>query len=195
MSYFVDKKNYLMLCELHNPAIHGKDENSDPHIENHYLVYDRFEPDTGISYLSLDEDYNTDEENDSDSDDQDNQNHITKLQDELLFLQEKYSNPYLQEIFTYHPTIRNYRNIISNSHYIKAEIGQYILLPTQEAIAILKTFWLKIIQRKWKNVFIERQRVKTERRHCASLSFRQMYGKWPETCNYLPSLYGMLNNL
>mgnify|MGYP000939182715 CR=1 FL=1 len=60
---------------------------------------------------------------------------------------------------------------------------------------LLKTIWLKIIQRKWKQIFVERIRVKTERRHCASLSFRQINGKWPETCNYLPGLDGMLQDL
>ena len=43
-----NKKNYLMLCELHYPGRHGKTEDSDPNIETHYLVYDR------ISYSHLD---------------------------------------------------------------------------------------------------------------------------------------------
>ena len=53
MSNFVQNeknKHYLMLCELHYPPIHGKNEDSDPFIENHYLVYDRFDPKTGLSY-------------------------------------------------------------------------------------------------------------------------------------------------
>lgn len=190
MSVFVDKKNYLMLCELHHPIIHGKDATSDPYIETHYIVYDRFEPMTGISYLSLDEEYEANEEYDSD-----NPNNITKLQDELRVLRAIYFNPELQDIVAHHPIIRNYRNIISKSDYIKPEIGQYIILPTQEAIAILKTFWLRIIQRKWKKVFAERQHIIRQRKHPAALHYRQIHGKWPESCNYLPGLYGILCDL
>ena len=123
MSHFVDRKNYLMLCELHHPDIHGKDEASDPHIETHYLVYDRFEPWSGISYLSLDEDYETDEEYDSDSDFDDNPNHINRLQDELEFLQNKYAYPNNLVLHCgNHPTIRNYDNITNSPNYIKPEI-------------------------------------------------------------------------
>lgn len=195
MSYFIDNKNYLMLCELHHPSIHGKDANSDSNIETHYLVYDRFEPWSGISYLALDEDYETDDEHDSDSDN-DNPNHITKLQDELDFLQDKYSYP--NDLVLYygnHPTIRNYHYITNNPNYIKPEIGQYIILPTQEAIAILKTIWLRIIQRKWKKIFAERKQIITLRKNPSTLYYRHINGKWPKTCDYLPGLRGMLYGL
>ena len=46
----INKQHYLMLCELHYPGRHGKTEDSDPNIETHYLVYDRFDTKTGISY-------------------------------------------------------------------------------------------------------------------------------------------------
>lgn len=195
MSHNVNTKNYLILCELHHLSIHGKDEFSNSQIDTHYLVYDRFQPWSGISYLSLDEEYDTDEELNSDYEDDDNPNHINKLQDELQFLRGVYSNPDLQDIYAHHPIIRNYRNIISNPEYIKPEIGQCIILPTQETIAILKTFWLKIIQRKWKKIFAEKQQIINQRQHPSSLYYRQIYGKWPETCNNLPSLNGMLYNL
>jgi hypothetical protein len=192
----MDNKNYLMLCELHHPNIHGKDENSDSNIETHYLVYDRFEPWSTISYLALEDDYETDNEYDSDSDFVDNPNHINKLQNELEFLQNKYSYP--NELVLYygnHPVIRNYDYITNNPNYIRPEIGQYIILPTHEAIAILKTFWLRIIQRKWKKIFAERKQIITLRKQTSSLYYRQIYGKWPELCNYLPSLNGMLFGL
>ena len=185
-------KYNLMLCELHNPNIHGKNESSANNIETHYLVYDRFEPWSGISYLSFDEEYDTD---DTDDTDEDNPNHVEKLEDTLQFLRDRYSISGLQNRLANHPSIRNYRNIISKPDYIKPEIGQYIILPTLEAVTILKTFWLRIVQRRWKNVFLERQRVKTERQHCASLSFRQINGAWPPTCAYMPSLDGMLQDL
>jgi hypothetical protein len=179
-------KHYLMLCELHNPALHGKDENSDPFIETHYLVYDKFDFKTGISLAS--------DSDDSDDSDDDNESDDSKINDVLEFLKEQYTN-YNHDDAEKHPTIRNYHNIISSPNYIKPEIGEYIILHTQEAIAILKTVWLRIIQRKWKNVFAERQNIIKKRRLNASISSREIYGKWTQTCSNLPGLKGMLNNL
>jgi hypothetical protein len=36
---------------------------------------------------------------------------------------------------------------------LQPEIAECIILNGEETIAILKTFWIKIIQRKWKKVF------------------------------------------
>ena len=191
-----NNKNYLMLCELHFPAIHGKTSNSDPQIETHYLVYDRFDPITGISYSCLDdEEYDTDEE--YDSEDESNENRICTINDSISFLKNHYSNPssFNQGLLGNHPTIRNYHNIISRQNYIKPEIGKYIMLPTQEAVAILKTFWLRIIQRKWKKVFQERKIMIRNRVSLFSLHMRQITGKWPKEYEKLPELKGMLNAL
>lgn len=177
-------KHYLMLCELHYPALHGKDENSDPFIETHYLVYDRFDFKTGISLTSDSDDSDVNEYESDDS----------KINDVLEFLKEQYTN-YNHDDAENHPTIRNYHNIISSPNYIKPEIGEYIILPTQEAIAILKTVWLRIIQRKWKKVFAERQNIIKQRCYLPYLREREIYGKWPNLCNYLPGLKGMLKDL
>ncbi len=155
----VKNKYCLMLCELHHPEIHGKTDTSDPNIENHYLVYDRFIPNTGMSLGHLEEygDLDTDDEYDSDNDME--ERGFSNLNNEMKFLNEIYLNrgKVYSHNFGAHPTIRNYQNIISKKNYIKPEIGEYIILPTQEAIAILKTFWLRIFQRKWKKLFKERK--------------------------------------
>lgn len=155
-----NNKLYLMLCELHYPRRHGKTTSSDPNIETHYLVYDRFDPITGISFtcLNSDDDYDTDSEYSDDNNDDDDTHlgSILRIEDEMTFLKRHYED---RSNFNFgpHPTIRNYHNIISRPNYIKPEIGQYIILPTQEAVAVLKTFWIRIIQRKWKKVFKERK--------------------------------------
>jgi len=181
MSTNEKNKHYLMLCELHHPSIHGKDIYSDLFIETHYIVYDRFDFKTGKSLTS--------ESFDNELDDY-------YMNDVLKFLKDHYYNSFpLYNNLKYHPTIRNYHNIISKSNYIKPEIGEYIILPTQEAIAILKTVWLRIIQRKWKKVFSERQTIIKHRCLNASINSREIYGKWPQTCNNLPGLKGMLKEL
>ena len=91
--------------------------------------------------------------------------------------------------------IRNYKNIITSERYIKPEIAQCIYLPTQECIAILKTFWIRLIQRKWKNVLSERKRVTEKRNNVISIVYREIYGAWPNGCLHYPRLRGMLSNL
>ena len=49
-----------------------------------------------------------------------------------------------------HPSIRNYHNIVKK---YKLDIVQMIYLNTGHQICIPKTFWLKIIQRKYKNYY------------------------------------------
>jgi hypothetical protein len=185
-----------MLCELHYQGRHGKTEHSDPNIETHYLVYDRFDPITGISYSHLNEyeEYDTDDEYDSDSDIIDN---LVRINDEIIFLKQYYSNPTHTNprYFGKHPTIRNYHNIVLKSNYIKPEIGEYIILPTQESVAILKTFWLRIIQKKWKKVFQERKNVIKQRCNLSNLSIKEIRGRWPQSCFNLPGLKGMLSDI
>jgi hypothetical protein len=196
----VKNKHYLMLCELHYPDLHGKNESSDPNIENHYLVFERFDPITGIVLNDTDEynEYDTDTEYNSDSDSEYEENRLDRIDDKIKLLKHVYTNNLRHaspQYFGPHPTIRNYRNIVLNPNYIKPEIGEYIILPTQEAIAILKTFWLRIIQKKWKKVFQERKNVIRQRCNLSNLSIREIRGRWHESCFNLPGLRGMLSDL
>lgn len=175
-----------MLCAIHHPLINGKDNDSDPNIETHYLVFDRFQPMTGLSYRYFEEDSN-DFEYESDDDE------IIKIDKAVDFLKWHYSNPavVIPRYVGNHPTIRNYHNIVLRPDYIKPEIGEYILLPTQEAIAILKTVWLRIIQRKWKKVFQERKNIIKNKCNLSNLLLREVSGSY----FHLPGLRGMLSEL
>ena len=183
MTNFKNGRFNLVLCEIHYTPFHGKSKSSYKNIEGHYLLIDKFD---GISGIALD----TDEEDDSDSDN-DNDNRVTHISS----VQRLYLNEYatiLARQFP-HKTIRNYSNIIRKSDYIKPEIGECIELITGEQIVIIKTIWIKIIQRKWKKVFAKRQLIIKYRTSSSSLSFRQLTGKWPEFCLHMPSLNGLLS--
>lgn len=52
---------------------------------------------------------------------------------------------------TFHPYIRNYNHI--NKNILNIQIAEKVILKGGECVAILKTFWIKIIQRTWKKVF------------------------------------------
>jgi hypothetical protein len=76
----------------------------------------------------------------------------------------------------------------------RLEIAECIYLPSYHCISIIKTLWLKIIQRKWKSIYKERKICIARRRHPNALKYRQIYGQWPYDC-YYPLLKGMMSNL
>ncbi len=178
-----------MLCELHNPVIHGKTNTSWPTIEQHFLVYGRYNPFSKISYEYTKDD---EEEGEEENEEDDNTDFYT-IYDDIAFLQQIYSNP-TNYIHPYkpHPTIRNYLSIVTKPGYIQPHIGQYSILPTQEAVAILKTHWIRLIQRKWKKVFQERKHLMQQQCNQASLHRREMRKHGPTE---LPGLRGMLSDL
>ena len=94
-----------------------------------------------------------------------------------------------------HDIFRNYKQIITKENYIKPEITECIYLNTGHCIAILKTFWLRLIQRKWKNIIKERKNIIKKRCNPNSLTHREITGKWPEDCLRFPQLKGMLSGL
>lgn len=91
-----------------------------------------------------------------------------------------------------HKIIKNYQNIITNANYIKPEIGEVIYLQSGHAVCIIKTFWLKIIQRAWKKVYNQRMQTIQIRCQIHSLKHREITGLWPQNCRCLPSLRGIL---
>jgi hypothetical protein len=92
---------------------------------------------------------------------------------------------------TPHNIFRNYRNIILTDN-IKPEIAECLYLSGGECVAILKTFWIKIIQRRWKNILEERERIIKLRCQVRSILHREINGKWPQYCLEYPGLKGML---
>jgi len=200
----LDKSRFnLVLCELHYTPIHGKTRTSCPNIEGHYLLINQFDGLTGIMLDDLEEyaEYDTDRENISDSEDEeDDENYEQDGLIHLYQIQAQTAQFYMEEFDVAprqksHKLIRNYHNIISQPNYIKPEIAECITLPTGEHIAIIKTMWIKIIQRKWKKVFSARKHIIKCRSCPASLSTRQLTGKWPRHCISLPGLKGILSNL
>ncbi len=194
-------KYYLMLCELHYYVKHGKTQDSNPNIDGHYIVFDRYVPNTWNYFASLEEFVEFDTDDEYSSDDEDIYFHnmsVINIYDDIRDLNMYYSTlnyNILERTHKKHPIIRNYFNIVKKSNYIKPEIGEYIILPTQESIAILKTFWIRIIQRKWKKVFMQRKSIISERCSLFNLSNKELTGKWNTHCSNLPGLKGMLYTL
>jgi hypothetical protein len=82
-----------------------------------------------------------------------------------------------------------------NLNVLQLEIAECIYLPTLHCIAIIKTIWLKLIQRKWKHICKERKMCLIRRANPNALKYREIYGTWPNNCTNYPQLKGMLCNL
>jgi len=94
-----------------------------------------------------------------------------------------------------HSIVRNYKNIIAREDYISPQIVKCSYLPDGECVAVIKTMWIKLIQRRWRSVFNERQRIIGERSRISSIFYREVKGTWPAGLNALPSIHGMLSHL
>ena len=150
----------IVLCELFHPFIFGKDENSDKNIDGHFLVINSY-----TRYIPEEEE--EEEEDEDEEDEYEEYNEVggtfTPLYDNNIFeIVEKdisYLNspggrktlPNINHPLINHPLVRNYRKIVKQC--LRFEIALCITLSGGECIAIIKTFWIKIIIRKFKNAF------------------------------------------
>lgn len=95
---------------------------------------------------------------------------------------EEITNPY--EVLDF------YRDNLDTPLFL--EVVNYFCLPGQEMVGICKTFWLKMIQRKWKKIYDQRRQIIKERSTPKSIMYRERNGCWPTYLNTMPSLVGML---
>jgi hypothetical protein len=59
---------------------------------------------------------------------------------------------------------------------------------------IIKTFWLKIVQRKWKKVFVEKKKTIQQMKNPLWVRHFQIHGWFPNG-NYMPGLRGMMSSV
>lgn len=86
-------------------------------------------------------------------------------------------NPYLNN-----KDYENYENIIRNDKYYSLHIVEHELLDTMETICFIHTYRISLLQRKWKKIYKERQRVIRLRMSPKAQFYRSLHGKWPRCC-------------
>jgi hypothetical protein len=126
-----ESKYKLAFCTIFNAYIHGKTVTSSPNIDSHYLI---------IRLMQLDVFYNS-------------QEFTISMQMMNISREFYYRYLILNKQWTKHPVIRNYKSAVSKKNYISLEIIEHIELEGGEHVAIHKTFWLRIFQRKWKKYY------------------------------------------
>ena len=124
----------LAFCEIFNSKIHGKNSNSSENIDSHYLIF---------RTLHIDEFYTITQ--------------FIPISDFICTIRDQYIiNNYSQHL---HPVVRNYNDILIKKNYLSLEIIECVELKGGEQVAIYKTFWLRIFQRKWKRHFDSKKKT------------------------------------
>jgi hypothetical protein len=87
--------------------------------------------------------------------------------------------------------------------YLKVSSVYYIETPSVDILqlcieddyyfAIKKTYWLRLVQRHWKNVFQKRKNIIRKRCLPQNLQYRSIYGFFPKGLNVLPGIKGLLS--
>lgn len=161
----------LVICELYNRGIHGvPDKNSNSGVESHYLVNGRFK------------NFNMCDINEYD--------YIVMLRARYMNLSNKYINS--NNEYVNRTRFRNYINIITREDYIRPEIAECIYLSGNECVAIIKTFWIRLIQRTWKKVYRAKMETIRKMKSIHYLKDREISGR---RLLSIPTLKGMLNYL
>lgn len=166
----------LVLCELFHPLIYGLTPNSSLDISEHYMIQEKIEPSelfVNLSHILPDD--------------------IDNLFAYLRMRREMFRKFIQHSSFQDHPSIRNYSKISSEITF-SPQIAQCIELPGEEHVAILKTHWLRLIQRTWKKIFQQRLNVTKLRKNPRNIRYREINGKWSQCCR-IPTLQGMLSPL
>jgi hypothetical protein len=73
-------------------------------------------------------------------------------------------------------------------HIIRVDIQNNILYN-----AVLKTIWLRLVQRHWKKICKQRQEILHLRKSWKNQRYFELHGKYIAGSNYVPSLRGMMS--
>jgi len=76
--------------------------------------------------------------------------------------------------------------------HVSLEVVRWECLYGMELVGYWKTFWLKLVQRKWKRIMAEKKKIIEERKMPKSLIYREKHGKWPVHLDTMPTLRGMM---
>tara|TARA_Y100001958_G_scaffold157996_2_gene154587 strand:+ start:844 stop:1317 length:474 start_codon:yes stop_codon:yes gene_type:complete len=147
----------LAICDLYHPLKYGNTENSSNNIMGQFLVIELMDSDEFFDEPGI----------------------INTYEDNLW-----YTQCYYGELT--HPFIRNYNHYILSKKYNNTAIVETHELPGGELVAVFKTFWISIIQRRWKHIMQERRLVLHMRKMPSAILYRETHGKWPPYCSRWP---------
>lgn len=75
----------------------------------------------------------------------------------------------------------------------RIDIMKLSILDDSTHVAILKTHWLRIVQRTWRKIYNERKIVVKKRMMPETRRLFEISGRYPQYASYMPTIKGMLN--
>jgi len=73
------------------------------------------------------------------------------------------------------------------------DIMQLFILDDYTYTVVIKTHWLRIIQRHWKTIYSQRKYCLNKRKQIRTLMYFERNGRYPYDCDFMPGLPGMLS--
>lgn len=73
------------------------------------------------------------------------------------------------------------------------DIMKLSILDDSTHVAILKTHWLRIVQRTWRKIYNERRIIMKKRMMPETRRLFELSGRYPQYAIYMPTIKGMLN--
>lgn len=173
----------------------SSDSNSDDGLSNDSIIieFDQYSDDEEDEY-TIDEIYR-DEQNFLDSEKQNGHYYIglyknMKYQNNLLNAISaktfyKYSFIHVLKYLYYYSLVRLYQPNV--------EIMKLYILNDGTYSVVLKTHWIRLIQRHWRKALLLRKQIMKKQMYVSSLYHREIYGRFPNGLNKLPMLSGLMN--
>lgn len=155
----------LLVADLVHPSVHGVTPDSSPGILGHYLTLERYDPEEFME------------------------------NEHLPFMDIVRTVTRDERRTSTHPYIRAYGDVVTRPDYCTLNIGRTQELAGGETVAILKTHWLRLVQRRYKRLLAERMQLAKARAHPTSMIHREATGAWPAHLRASPTLRGCLSDL
>ncbi len=89
-----------------------------------------------------------------------------------------------------------YQNIFNRRTIQNTEIMQTIIIQKDNLpyyTVVLKTYWLRLIQRHWKHTYKVQKYIINQRCKSKNIRFREIHGFYPKKISYIPGIKGLLN--
>jgi len=97
----------------------------------------------------------------------------------------KYSYIHVLKYLYYYSLVRLYQPNV--------EIMKLYILNDGTYSVVLKTHWIRLIQRHWRNALHLRKQIMKKQMHLSSLYHREIHGKFPRGLNNMPMLSGLMS--
>jgi hypothetical protein len=92
-----------------------------------------------------------------------------------------------------HEEIKKYL-FMSSIYYLrrpKIDILQLHITPEGLYTCVIKTYWIKIIQRRWRTIYARRKLFKSLRCSVVELRYRELHSGFSQRCAVMPGLFRM----